>query len=200
MVGEAHVSMIPTTPKKVWSANVNGHTVQALAPSNAILLDVLRDEVGMLGVKRGCDLGTCGCCTVLVNGEPRLSCLCLAGQVEGDEITTVEGLAEGAHLAPIQTCFATHGGSQCGFCTPGFLMAAEALLDSNPDPSREEISCAIDGNLCRCTGYQQIIDSIEAAAEIKRGDAPAPGPASAPHPNPHPEGPDQPSMPPGHAR
>lgn len=200
MVGEAHVSMIPTTPKKVWSANVNGHAVQALAPSNAILLDVLRDEVGMLGVKRGCDLGTCGCCTVLVNGEPRLSCLCLAGQVEGDEITTVEGLAEGAHLAPIQTCFATHGGSQCGFCTPGFLMAAEALLDSNPDPSREEISCAIDGNLCRCTGYQQIIDSIEAAAEIKRGDAPAPGPASAPHPNPHPEGPDQPSMPPGHAR
>ena len=200
MVGEAHVSMIPTTPKKVWSANVNGHAVQALAPSNAILLDVLRDEVGMLGVKRGCDLGTCGCCTVLVNGEPRLSCLCLAGQVEGDDITTVEGLAEGAHLAPIQTCFATHGGSQCGFCTPGFLMAAEALLDSNPEPSREEISCAIDGNLCRCTGYQQIIDSIEAAAEIKRGDAPAPGPASAPHPNPHPEGPDQPSMPPGHAR
>jgi aerobic-type carbon monoxide dehydrogenase small subunit (CoxS/CutS family) len=200
MVGEAHVSMIPTTPKKVWSANVNGHAVQALAPSNAILLDVLRDEVGMLGVKRGCDLGTCGCCTVLVNGEPRLSCLCLAGQVEGDDITTVEGLAEGAHLAPIQTCFATHGGSQCGFCTPGFLMAAEALLDSNPKPSREEISCAIDGNLCRCTGYQQIIDSIEAAAEIKRGDAPAPAPASAPHPNPHPEGPEEPSMPPGHAR
>ena len=200
MVGEAHVSMIPTMPKKVWSANVNGHAVQALAPSNVILLDVLRDEVGMLGVKRGCDLGTCGCCTVLVNGEPRLSCLCLAGQVEGDEITTVEGLSEGAHLAPIQTCFATHGGSQCGFCTPGFLMAAEALLDSNPEPTREEISCAIDGNLCRCTGYQQIIDSIEAAAEIKRGDAPAPTPASNPHPNPHPEGPDQPSMPPGHAR
>ena len=200
MVGEAHVSMIPTMPKKVWCANVKGHAVQALAPSNAILLDVLRDEVGMLGVKRGCDLGTCGCCTVLVNGEPRLSCLCLAGQVEGDEITTVEGLAEGAHLAPIQTCFATHGGSQCGFCTPGFLLAAEALLDSNPEPTREEISCAIDGNLCRCTGYQQIIDSIEAAAEIKRGDAPAPTPASNPHPNPHPEGPDQPSMPPGHAR
>ena len=199
MVGEAHVSMIPTTPKKVWSANVNGHAVQALAPSNAILLDVLRDEVGMLGVKRGCDLGTCGCCAVLVNGEPRLSCLCLAGQVEGDDITTVEGLA-GAHLAPIQTCFATHGGSQCGFCTPGFLMAAEALLDSNPEPSREEISCAIEGNLCRCTGYQQIIDSIEAAAEIKRGDAPAPTPSSDPHPNPHPEGPEEPSMPPGHAR
>lgn len=200
MVGEAHVSMIPTTPKKVWSANVNGHAVQALAPSNAILLDVLRDEVGMLGVKRGCDLGTCGCCAVLVNGEPRLSCLCLAGQVEGDDITTVEGLADGAYLAPIQTCFATHGGSQCGFCTPGFLMAAEALLDSNPEPSREEISCAIEGNLCRCTGYQQIIDSIEAAAEIKRGDAPAPTPSSDPHPNPHPEGPEEPSMPPGHAR
>ena len=154
----------------------------------------------MLGVKRGCDLGTCGCCTVLIDGEPRLSCLCLAGQVEGQEITTVEGLADGASLAPIQTCIATHGGSQCGFCTPGFLMSAEALLAENQTPTREEIALAIDGNLCRCTGYQQIVDSIEAAAEIKRGDAPAAAPASDPHPNPHPDGPDEPSMPPGQAR
>ena len=101
MVGNEHVTMIPSAPKTIWSAKVNGQEVQAIAPSNAILLDVLRDEVGMLGVKRGCDLGTCGCCTVLIDGEPRLSCLCLAGQVEGQEITTVEGLAQGAHLAPI---------------------------------------------------------------------------------------------------
>ena len=200
VVGKEHVTMIPSAPKTKWSASVNGQKVQAIAPSNAVLLDVLRDEVGMLGVKRGCDLGTCGCCTVLIDGEPRLSCLCLAGQVEGQEITTVEGLADGAYLAPIQTCFATHGGSQCGFCTPGFLMSAEALLAENQTPTREEIALAIDGNLCRCTGYQQIVDSIEAAAEIKRGDAPAAAPASDPHPNPHPAGPDEPSMPPGHAR
>ena len=152
MVGNEHVTMIPSAPKTIWSAKVNGQEVQAIAPSNAILLDVLRDEVGMLGVKRGCDLGTCGCCTVLIDGEPRLSCLCLAGQVEGQDITTVEGLAQGAHLAPIQTCFATHGGSQCGFCTPGFLMSAEALLNENEHPTRDEIACAIEGNLCRCTG------------------------------------------------
>ena len=200
MVGKEHVTMIPSAPKTIWSAIVNGQEVQAIAPSNAILLDVLRDEVGMLGVKRGCDLGTCGCCAVLIDGEPRLSCLCLAGQVEGQASTTVEGPTDGAHLAPIQTCFATHGGSQCGFCTPGFLMSAEALLNENQNPTRDEIACAIEGNLCRCTGYQQIVDSIEAAAEIKRGDAPAPTPASDPHPNPHPEGPDEPSMPPGHAR
>ena len=199
-MGEEYVKMTPAAAHTIWSAVVNGQMKQAIAPSNAILLDVLRDEVGMLGVKRGCDLGTCGCCAVLIDGEPRLSCLCLAGQVQGQNITTVEGLAEGAHLAPIQTCFATHGGSQCGFCTPGFLMSAEALLTVNKNPSRNEISCAIEGNLCRCTGYQQIIDSIEAAAAIKRGEVPALPPASNPHPNPHPMGPEEPSMPPGHAR
>ena len=126
MVGEARVPMLPHAPKTVWHAEVNDRAVEVLAPSNAVLLDVLRDNVGQLGVKRGCDLGTCGCCAVLVDGEPRLSCMTLAGDVEGCAITTVEGLADGHHLAPIQTCFAEHGGSQCGFCTPGFLISAQA--------------------------------------------------------------------------
>ena len=200
MVGDEHVEMIPAPAKKVWSAEVNGTPVEVLVPSNAILLDVLRDKVGTLGVKRGCDLGTCGCCTVMIDGSPRLSCLCLAGQVESTSITTVEGLADGAHLAPIQACFAEFGGSQCGFCTPGFLISAQALLNENNTPSDQDIACAIEGNLCRCTGYQQIIESIQGAAAIHRGEAPPPAAASDPHPDPHPEGPDEPNMPPGHAR
>ena len=200
MVGSEHIEMIPAPDNEIWSANVNGTPVEVLAPSNAILLDVLRDKVGTLGVKRGCDLGTCGCCTVMVDGNPRLSCLCLAGQVEGTSITTVEGLANGAHLAPIQACFAEYGGSQSGFCTPGFLISAQALLNENDSPTDEEIACAIDGNLCRCTGYQQIIESIQGAAAIHRGEIEPPAPASDPHPDPHPEGPEEPNMPPGHAR
>lgn len=200
MVGKEHVPMIPTPKGRAWSATVNGQPVEVLAPSNAVLLDVLRDKVGTLGVKRGCDLGTCGCCTVMIDGEPQLSCLTLAGQVEGREIITVEGLSDGAHLAPIQTCFATHGGSQCGFCTPGFLVSSQALLNTNPDPSRDEIATAIEGNLCRCTGYQQIIDAVEAAAAMARGDVPTPPPASNPHADPHPSGPEEPTMPPGHAK
>ncbi|MBR95595.1 MAG: hypothetical protein CMA81_02100 [Euryarchaeota archaeon] len=192
--------MTPKAPSEIWSAEVNGEPVETLITSNAILLDVLRDQVGTLGVKRGCDLGTCGCCTVMIDGDARLSCLCLAGQVSGRDIVTVEGLSDGAHLAPIQTCFAEHGGSQCGFCTPGFLISAQALLTKNDSPTDEEISIAIEGNLCRCTGYQQIVDSIRAAAEIHRGEVEPAPPASDPHPNPHPEGPDEPSMPPGHAR
>ena len=132
MVGEEHVSMIPAAPSKVWTAEVNGQVREVLAPSNAVLLDVLRDKTGCLGVKRGCDMGTCGCCTVMIDGQPRLSCLTMAQDASGSEITTVEGLADGAHLAPIQQCFADHGGSQCGFCTPGFLVASQALLNENP--------------------------------------------------------------------
>ncbi|MDG1537768.1 MAG: (2Fe-2S)-binding protein [Candidatus Poseidoniaceae archaeon] len=200
MVGTEHVDMIPVAKKEIWSAEVNGRAVEVLAPSNAVLLDVLRDKVGTLGVKRGCDLGTCGCCTVMIDGTPRLSCLCLAGQVEGSTILTVEGLADGAHLAPIQSCFAEHGGSQCGFCTPGFLVTAQALLNENDSPTDQEVACAIEGNLCRCTGYQQIVDSIQAAAAIHRGEAEPAAPASDPHPDPHPSGPEEPQMPPGHAR
>ena len=200
MVGTEHVDMIPVAKKEIWSAEVNGRAVEVLAPSNAVLLDVLRDKVGTLGVKRGCDLGTCGCCTVMIDGTPRLSCLCLAGQVEGSTILTVEGLADGAHLAPIQSCFAEHGGSQCGFCTPGFLVTAQALLNENDSPTDQEVACAIEGNLCRCTGYQQIVDSIQAAAAIHRGEAEPAAPASDPHQDPHPSGPEEPQMPPGHAR
>lgn len=200
MVGKEHVNMLPQPNNVVWKGAVNGQSVETLVASNAVLLDVLRDKVGMLGVKRGCDLGTCGCCTVMIDGQPQLSCLTFAGQCNGKKITTVEGLAQHGHLAPIQECFATYGGSQCGFCTPGFLISSQALLNNNTHPTREEIACAIEGNLCRCTGYQQIIDAIEAAASMHRGEITQAPKASDPHPDPHPMGPDEPSMPPGNAR
>ncbi|MGB0284288.1 MAG: (2Fe-2S)-binding protein [Candidatus Poseidoniaceae archaeon] len=200
MVGEARVPMLPQAPKTVWQAEVNDRPVEVLAPSNAVLLDVLRDNVGQLGVKRGCDLGTCGCCAVLVDGQPRLSCMTLAGDVEGCAITTVEGLADGHHLAPIQTCFAEHGGSQCGFCTPGFLISAQALLDQTSSPTEAQVNEAIEGNLCRCTGYQPIVESIMAAAALLRGEGEAPAPSTDPHADPHPSGPEEPQLPPGHAR
>ncbi len=200
MVGEARVPMLPHAPKTVWKADVNDRAVAVLAPSNAVLLDVLRDNVGQLGVKRGCDLGTCGCCAVLVDGQPRLSCMTLAGDVEGCAITTVEGLADGHHLAPIQTCFAEHGGSQCGFCTPGFLISAQALLVQTSSPTLAEVNEAIEGNLCRCTGFQPIVESVMAAAALLRGEGEAPEPPTHPHADPHPSGPDEPQLPPGHAR
>ncbi len=190
VVGEDFVSMIPPAPTEIWSANVNGQQQEVIAKSNSILLDVLRDKTGCLGVKRGCDMGTCGCCTVMIDGVPRLSCLTMAHDVSGSEIITVEGLADGSHLAPIQQCFADHGGSQCGFCTPGFLVASQALLNNNCNPTEKEIACAIEGNLCRCTGYQQIVQSIQAAAAIHRGDADAVASNNAAHSDPHPSGPE----------
>ena len=144
-------------------------------------------------------MGTCGCCSVLVDGEPRLSCLMLAEEARGRSITTVEGLADGHHLHPIQTCFAEAGGSQCGFCTPGFLVVCSALLEENPEPNKNEIKDAIEGNLCRCTGYQQIVEAVEMAAEIKRSDE-SPSNLTTPSSDPHPVGPDEPSLPPGDAR
>ena len=158
--------MLPGPEKIPWKATVNGKEISKHVESNAILLDVLRDQVGTLGVKRGCDMGTCGCCSVLVDGNPKLSCLVLAQEVESSEITTVEGLAEGHHLHPIQEMFSEYGGSQCGFCTPGFLVVISSLLEKNPSPNDSEIKNAIEGNLCRCTGYQQIVDSVKAASEI----------------------------------
>ena len=185
MTKSERTPMLPQANKVGWSASVNGRAISKSVESNAVLLDVLRDYVGTLGVKRGCDMGTCGCCAVLVDGVPRLSCLTHAQEVDGADITTVEGLAEGAHLAPLQETFTTYGGSQCGFCTPGFLVVAEALLQSNDNPTDEEIKSAIEGNLCRCTGYQPIVDSIRAAAEILRtGEAlcDSTQPQSDPHP------------------
>ncbi len=167
MSNSPHVPMIPTGQKSSWDAVINNRIFDDLnIESNAILLDVLRDSVGMLGVKRGCDLGTCGCCAVLIDGVPKLSCLTLAAETKGKQITTVEGLANGSHLHPIQKTFTECGGSQCGFCTPGFLVVISALLNENSNPNDREIKDAIEGNLCRCTGYQQIVDSVHAAAEI----------------------------------
>lgn len=199
MVDENYVSMLPTSASQSWSAKINGQQQELLVQSNAILLDVLRDQAGTLGVKRGCDMGTCGCCAVLVNGQPRLSCLILAEEARGALITTVEGLADTHHLHPVQTCFAKAGGSQCGFCTPGFLVVSSALLEQNPNPTDEEIKCAIEGNLCRCTGYQPIVDSIRMAAEIKQNGNQTAN-LTNPSSDPHPIGPDEPTLPPGDAR
>jgi carbon-monoxide dehydrogenase small subunit len=143
---------------------VNGEEQEVLFHSYKTLLEVLREELNLTGTKHGCELGECGACAVLVDGEPVLSCLELAVRCEGRDIQTVEGLARGTELHPLQAAFADCGGSQCGYCTSGMLMTAKALLDKEPAPSRERIKEAISGNLCRCTGYQQIWESIEEAA------------------------------------
>jgi carbon-monoxide dehydrogenase small subunit len=154
-----------TQAKRILSLNVNGAEREVAAAPQAILLDVLREEMGLTGTKRGCDMGTCGCCTVIVDGEARLSCLTLAAQVAGKAITTVEGVGGEGHLHPVQQCFSDWGGSQCGFCTPGFVMATKAMLDRNPDPSEAEIRDGLSGNLCRCTGYDKIVRAVQDAAD-----------------------------------
>ena len=143
---------------------VNGQPVAATAPAERVLLDFLREDLELVGTKRGCDLGTCGCCTVWVNRRPTLSCLTLARLVEGRSITTIEGMASPRSLTPLQRAFVEHGATQCGFCTPGFIMTASAFLRDHPQPKREEIVRAISGNLCHCTGYTKIIEAIEAAS------------------------------------
>ena len=158
--------MLPHPEEIEWTAEVNGAETTLHIENNAVLLDVLREKAGSLGTKRGCDMGTCGCCSVLIDGDPRLSCLTLASEADGTIITTVEGLSDGHHLHPIQQTFTEFGGSQCGFCTPGFLVVISALLSENSSPSDEEIKSAIEGNLCRCTGFQQIVDSVRAASDI----------------------------------
>jgi len=152
---------------------VNGEEVEVLFAPYKTLLEVLREELDLTGTKHGCELGECGACAVLVDGEPVLSCLALALDCEGREIETVEGLARGAELHPLQAAFADLGAAQCGYCTPGILMTAKALLEAEPAPTRERIKEAISGNLCRCTGYQQIFEAIEEAAARLReeGDA-----------------------------
>ena len=184
-VVQFRLPMLPHPDEVEWGANINGEEVAVYVESNAILLDVLRDKVGSLGTKRGCDMGTCGCCSVLIDGEPRLSCLTLALDVDSTRITTVEGLSDGHHLHPIQQTFAEFGGSQCGFCTPGFLVVISALLSKNPSPDDENIKEAIEGNLCRCTGFQQIVDSVKEASKILEsgnGTDDSTNPKSDPHP------------------
>ena len=147
---------------------VNGEEREVLAPVHHTLLEVLREEMGLTGTKHGCELGECGTCTVLVEGRPLLSCVTLPIECEGRAITTVEGLARGPELHPLQQAFAEHGAAQCGYCTPGFLLVAEALLRAKPTPSRLEIAEALGGNLCRCTGYLKIFEAIELAASRMR--------------------------------
>ena len=154
-------------PRRVHLAlRVNGEEIEVSFAPYKTLLEVLREDAGLTGTKHGCELGECGACAVLVDGEPLLSCLVLAVECEGRSIETVEGLARGTELHPLQAAFADHGGSQCGYCTSGFLMTAKALLDREPDPGRERIKEALSGNLCRCTGYQQIFESVEEAARV----------------------------------
>jgi aerobic-type carbon monoxide dehydrogenase small subunit (CoxS/CutS family) len=145
--------------------SVNGETVEASFAPYKTLLEVLREDLALTGTKHGCELGECGACAVLVDGEPQLSCLLLALECAGRNIETVEGLARGAELHPLQAAFADLGAAQCGYCTPGLLMTAKALLEREPNPSRERIREAVSGNLCRCTGYQQIFEAIEEAAK-----------------------------------
>ena len=148
--------------------DVNGEDTPVSFAPYKTLLEVLREDLGLTGTKHGCELGECGACAVLIDGQPVLACLELAVQCEGRAIQTIEGLANGTELHPLQAAFADLGGSQCGYCTSGMVLTAKALLDKDPAPSRERIKEALSGNLCRCTGYQQIWESVEQAARIIR--------------------------------
>jgi carbon-monoxide dehydrogenase small subunit len=147
---------------------VNGEAAEVSFAPYKTLLEVLREDLQLTGTKHGCELGECGACTVLLDGEPVLSCLVLARECDGRAVQTIEGLARGPELHPLQAAFTDFGGSQCGYCTPGVIMTAKALLERNPDPTKEEIKVATAGNLCRCTGYQQIVEAIEDAAQKLR--------------------------------
>lgn len=146
------------------SLNVNGERHELLAEPNRSLTQVLREDLELTGVKHGCDEGECGACAVLFDGVPVNSCLVLAAQAQGHEIITIEGLADGNKLHPVQQAFVEHGAVQCGFCTPGMVLSAKALLDRKKRPTEREIRTAISGNLCRCTGYEKIVDAVQAAA------------------------------------
>lgn len=151
--------------KQILHLRVNGQDFEVYVPVHKTLLEVLREDLNLTGTKHGCELGECGTCTVLVDGEPTLSCLALPIELQGREITTVEGLADGATPHPLQTAFAELGAAQCGYCTPGVLLVSKALLDNNPSPTRDEIKHALAGNLCRCTGYTKIYEAVERAAD-----------------------------------
>ena len=147
------------------SLNVNGILNDVEIEPQRTLLEVLRENLGLTGTKKACNQGECGACTVLLDGKPVPSCLLLAIEAQGKEILTIEGLARDGNLQPVQRAFMKHGGLQCGFCTPGMILSAKALLDENPDPTEDEVKKALAGNLCRCTGYKQIIESVLATGE-----------------------------------
>ena len=152
---------------KTISVTVNRHRLTREIPDNRLLIDFIRYDLALTGTKEGCGVGVCGACTVLLDNQPISSCIALAVMSDGGEITTIEGLADGGRLHPLQQAFIDCGGFQCGICTPGQIMAAKALLDSNPHPTREQIRAWMMGNLCRCTGYYKIIESIQAVSGSK---------------------------------
>jgi carbon-monoxide dehydrogenase small subunit len=154
--------------KELIELHVNLRTYEVAVEPNALLLDVLRNDLNLTGSKRGCDDSSCGACTVQVDGVPMLACTLLAASCEGSEITTVEGIAEHGALAAIQKAYGDWGGAQCGYCTPGFMMTVSALLAANSDPTEEEIRHALSGNLCRCTGYEQMFQAVKAAVEAEK--------------------------------
>jgi len=154
--------------KKKISITLNGKKTDLDVPSHRLLLDLLRDEIGLTGTKEGCGTGDCGACTVLLNGKPVNSCLIFSGELDGADVVTIEGLKIGPELHPVQRAFVQDGGVQCGYCTSGMLMMSKALLDENPDPSEEDIRFAISGNLCRCTGYAKIVKAVQDAARELR--------------------------------
>ena len=163
-------------PGKVLDAfRVNGEQFQVAYEGYKTLLEVLREDLGLCGTKHGCELGECGTCTVTIDSVPVLSCLVLAQDAAGKDIRTVEGMAEGPVLHPLQDALADLGAAQCGYCTPGILLTAEALLEQNPAPDRETIKQALAGNLCRCTGYLKIFEAVELAAARMRGESAEPG-------------------------
>ena len=149
---------------------LNGETVEVAFAPHKTLLEVLREDLGLMGTKHGCELGECGTCAVLVDGRSVLSCLVLGLDAEGRAVESIEGMAEGGQLHPLQDTFADTGAAQCGYCTPGFLLVAKELLKNNPEPTREEIKEALSGNLCRCTGYIKIYEAVELAAARLRGE------------------------------
>jgi aerobic carbon-monoxide dehydrogenase small subunit len=148
---------------------VNGNTYELQVKPSATLLEVLREELGLTGAKEGCGVGECGACTVIMNGQAVNACLILAAEAKGSTVVTIEGLADGATLHPIQQAFVDIGGLQCGFCTPGMVLSTKALLDANPNPNDSEIRKGLEGNFCRCTGYTKIIESVRVAAQRIRG-------------------------------
>jgi aerobic-type carbon monoxide dehydrogenase small subunit (CoxS/CutS family) len=154
-------------PKHILKMNVNGRQVEVAVRPNQTLAQALRDELNLTGTKVGCDMGTCGCCTVHIDGKAKLSCLTLALECQGAQVRTVEGLNE-YEMHPLQRAFAECGGSQCGYCTPGFIMKSAELLEHNPEPTREEVKEALAGNLCRCTGYMKIYEAVDQAAQELR--------------------------------
>ena len=155
--------------KALLNCTINGEERSVLADTRDTLLDLLRDRLGLTGTKEGCGNGNCGTCTVLMNGAPINACLVLALEVPGRSVITIEGLSSGGELHPLQQALVEHGGTQCGFCTPGIVLSAKALLDDNPSPTPHDVRHAIAGNICRCTGYDKIIDAIIAAARQARG-------------------------------